>query len=392
MRCNSLLRHILLVWAMVIPSLAAAQHSIDIEAGITANYSDGELAPYYTMSNRYGTLTQGRSALMNVKLEHSLDSTQRFSYGYGAELWGGWASSADYARYDASSQTWSQNGQHPSRVWLQQLYGAVKYRGLSYTIGVQEHRNAMIDAALGSGDLILSGNARPMPGIRIGFVDFQDMPFTKGWVQVSGEIGIYKDAQDQWLKNHYGYYNSIITTGSYTNYKRWYFRTNPSQPVSVTVGLQSACQFFGERSWYYRGALVGKDRMKPTLKSFLTAIIPSKGNESSSLEGDANFCEGNHLGSWDLAVRYQIDAQSTLRGYWQSPMEDGSGIGKLNGWDGLYGLEYRSARRGLLTGAAVEYIDFTNQSGPIHWAPGDFPGTHITDQATGADDYYNNYF
>ena len=38
----------------------------------------------------------------------------------------------------------------------------------------------------------------------------------------------------------------------------------------------------------------------------------------------------------------------------------------------------------------VEYIDFMNQSGPIHWAPGDFPGTSLVSQATGSDDYYNN--
>ena len=39
----------------------------------------------------------------------------------------------------------------------------------------------------------------------------------------------------------------------------------------------------------------------------------------------------------------------------------------------------------------MEYIDFTNQSGPLHWAPGDVPGTKVTAPATGADDYYNNY-
>jgi hypothetical protein len=39
----------------------------------------------------------------------------------------------------------------------------------------------------------------------------------------------------------------------------------------------------------------------------------------------------------------------------------------------------------------IEYIDFTNQSGPIHWTPNDRPGTPITSHSSGSDDYYNNY-
>ena len=38
----------------------------------------------------------------------------------------------------------------------------------------------------------------------------------------------------------------------------------------------------------------------------------------------------------------------------------------------------------------VVFIDFRDQSGPIHWAPGDHPGTDMTGEATGGDDYYNN--
>jgi hypothetical protein len=45
----------------------------------------------------------------------------------------------------------------------------------------------------------------------------------------------------------------------------------------------------------------------------------------------------------------------------------------------------------LIEGAVIEYIDFTNQSGPIHWTPNDNPGTPITSHSSGADDYYNNY-
>ena len=45
----------------------------------------------------------------------------------------------------------------------------------------------------------------------------------------------------------------------------------------------------------------------------------------------------------------------------------------------------------MIEGAVIEYIDFTNQSGPIHWTPNDHPDTPITSHSSGADDYYNNY-
>ncbi|MDE5649607.1 MAG: capsule assembly Wzi family protein, partial [Duncaniella sp.] len=66
------------------------------------------------------------------------------------------------------------------------------------------------------------------------------------------------------------------------------------------------------------------------------------------------------------------------------------GIGKLNGWDGLWGIEYKSTTKGILNGAVIEYMDYTNQSGPIHFAPADHDGVTITGHASGADDYYNN--
>ena len=107
--------------------------------------------------------------------------------------------------------------------------------------------------------------------------------------------------------------------------------------------------------------------------------------------GDS-FVEGNHLGTWDIALEYKLKPSEKLRAYTQWLWEDGSGIGKMNGFDGLWRLEYATDySNALITGAVIEYIDFTNQSGPIHWTPNDHEGTPITSHSSGADDYYNNY-
>ena len=193
-------------------------------------------------------------------------------------------------------------------------------------------------------------------------------------------------------KSGYNRYIYFVTTGAWFHYKRLYLRTNPAKPLSVTIGMQHAAQFGGTQAIYDKGVQTAENKSPVKLKDFWDVFIPRR-DGSGSQPGDQAYYNGNHLGAWDLQVRYRLPQGQQLTFYLQSPWEDGSGIGKLNGWDGVWGLRYQSASPiGWLTEASAEYIDFSNMSGPMHWAPGDHPGTAIPDQATGADDYYNNYF
>ncbi|MDE7126254.1 MAG: capsule assembly Wzi family protein, partial [Muribaculaceae bacterium] len=88
---------------------------------------------------------------------------------------------------------------------------------------------------------------------------------------------------------------------------------------------------------------------------------------------------------------YTLPDKSELSFAFEWPWEDGSGCGKLNGWDGIWGLEWHPRNaNGIITGAVIEYLDFRNQGGPIHWAIHDHPGTTLNCEASGNDDYYNN--
>ncbi len=375
--------------------LCRGQIQVDYEAGVTVNAGDGDFAPHYILSGRGGTVTQPYSTLIHAGLSHRMDTTVRVSWGAGAEVWGGWSSSTDY--YNLPLATAGEtNSQHPARAWLQQLYAEGKYRGAYVVVGQKEHHSALLNESLSSGDLTMSNNSRPMPGVQAGFVNFQNIPYTKGWVQIDGEIGYYRTTDGDWLENHYNEYNHFITTGSWLNYKNIYFRTKPGQRVVATVGLQDACQYGGTRTIYTTtytedGTPVTTQtviKQKADFEAFFKAFIP--GRDASNTDGD-QFCLGNHVGSWDLAVDVTLDNAAVIRGYYQSPWDDGSGFGKCNGFDGLYGIEYKSAHGGIVSGAVIEYFDFTNQSGPIHWAPDDFEGTSITEETTGGDDYWNNY-
>lgn len=347
--------------------------------------TSGKFAPYYIASNRNGITTQADAFQARAFIYRPLYTDTRFSYGFGADFIGGWTKGTDYARYSAS-EGWISRSLHQPAFWIQDLYAEVKYRGVFLTVGQKENDRSIFDNDLNSGDLVMSDNARPIPQVRVGFINFQDIPFTQGWVQIQGEVAYGKFVDNQWLRDHYNRYNSFITTGAWMQYSRCYFRTNPAQPFSVTVGMQHAAQFGGKWQIWEKGEMRTEHDPNLKFKDFWNAFLPWKGS------GKDGYYSGNHLGSWDLKARYRFRDGSELTGYLQSPWEDGSGIGKLNGWDGVWGLHYRFGYgRTWLHNIVAEYIDFTNQSGPMHWAPGDFPGTGIGGEATGADDYYNNY-
>ncbi len=373
---------------------AADSIAVDYSVGITMNAGNKEFAPYHIASNRRGTVTQQHSALMSAALWHEMDTTKRLSWGAGIEAWGGYASSASYLRYDATSDVMIENRQHPARLWMQQLWVEGKYRGVFLTLGQKDINPGFVNRSLSSGDLMMSGNARAPFGARIGFVNYQNIPFTRGWLQIKGELGYYRYGDSKWLENHYNYYNGFITTNYWFNYKNLYLRTNPLKPLVFTIGMQAASQFGGTATYHDNGVVWQEVKMKADVEAFWHAFIPGSGGENM---GDRIYVEGNHVGSWDLAIEYKLYSGSKLRGYYQSPLEDGSGIGKLNGFDGLWGLEYHSGRHGVVTGAVAEFLTMMNQSGPLHFAYKDFAdenhprGSDIGAPATGSDDYYNNY-
>ena len=355
--------------------------------GVLMNAGNSELAPYYISSNQGGAVTQQYSAIASAGLYKLHKSNQRFSWGAGIVLMGGYASSAGYERYTGDGQFEVQQ-QHPARAWVHQAYAEAKYRSIFATAGQKFKPSPIVNGSLSSGDLVWSNNARPPVGVRAGFIDFQNIPFTKGWLQLTGEFGYFRQFDNKWLENHYNYYNHFITTGIWLHYKSLHFRTKPSQPVVFTIGAQSACQFGGTAKYYENGQVTRTVKMDADLKAFFRTFIAGSGGNSA---GDS-FVEGNHLGTWDIALDYNFKDGKRLRAYTQWLWEDGSGIGKMNGFDGLWGVEYRSDNdKSLVNGAVIEYIDFTNQSGPIHWTPNDRPGTPITSHSSGADDYYNNY-
>lgn len=369
-------------------SWGAGSYELQTFGSLHTQAGSGDFAPFYQASNCDGIAgVSPYAAYLTAGVRRAMTDTTCFSYGFGAEVATGFISTMDYDRYvagvDGSHARWTKSHPNPGYMQLPQLYGEVRLHSLFLLAGIKPYNRSLFDSPSGSGDFVLSRNAAPMPQVRIGLSDFTDVPFTQGWLQVQAELSYGWLDSGGWVRRQFNHYLGFVTTDVKMHHKRVYFRIAPQRPLTFTFGMQHAAQFGGRQTSYVNGEVVSRLEKPGGVKEAFKMFIPRPGD---------NFYPGNHLGSWDFELRYRFGNGSRLTAYCQHPWEDGSGIGMLNGWDGIYGLRYNAADRGVLTEAVVEYLDFTNQSGPLHWSPGDNPGTPITSQATGADNYYNNYF
>lgn len=366
-------------------SVAKADYSF--QTGVHLNLSAGssEFAPYYLHANKHGKLTQSKNVQIDIWAQDTLDISKRFDFAWGVEALAGYANKADYRRYDPTTKEWFANPQGPAAIWLQQLYGEVKWRCLYLRLGLKDINSCFVDQELSSGDLLWSGNSRGIPEARIGFVDFQNIPFTKKWVQFDICLSYGKFVDTDWINNHFDYYTGKRNPGGFWTYKRAALRTNPDKPFMLQGGFQMAGIFGGKTFRYDQGRLFSEENNYTSFKDFIQILLPFW---SSSTEG---YRIGDTKGTWDVAARYRFRGGQTLKAYIQNLWEDSSGLEKANGFDGLWGLEFKMGRRWWITGVAAEYLDLTNMSGPIIYDP-TYSNSPLPGKAGGRDAYYNNYY
>lgn len=384
------IKNLLAILLLVSPLLTRAEYSFTGGASLNLGAGSSEFAPYYLHANRHGKITQSKNAQLDIWAQDSLDLSKRFDFAWGVEVLGGYANKADYKRWNSETQSWYDNPQGPAPIWIQQLYGEVKWRCLYLRLGLKDINSAFVDQELSSGDLLWSGNSRGIPEARIGFVDFQDIPFTKKWVQFDVCLSYGKFIDTKWINNHFDYWNGKRNPGGFWTYKRASLRTNPEKPFSFQAGIQMAGIFGGKTYYYGNGELRETVDNYSGFKDFIQILLPFWSNER---EG---YRVGDTKGTWDFSARYRFKGGETLRAYVQWPWEDSSGIAKKNGFDGLWGIEFKLGRQWWVEGVVAEYVDLTHMSGPLSYDPGyhNTPdnGATLPDKVGGRDGYYNNSY
>jgi len=268
------------------------------------------------------------------------------------------------------------------KIYLQQCYANLSYKSFFIEAGSRERNLVVRDDLLSIGSFVKGINAKPIPQVLIG---------TKGFWNLDSdyrEKAFYKSPDPN--------VNPLYATGQYYHQKHLYFRTNPTKPFFVLVGIEHVAIFGGTSHIYEKGILVTKEK-SAKIKDFFNVILPIGDRNYFENDTPEDWSYGNHIGVMTYQFGWNIDSSHQLQAYLDNPFEDGSGVRKGNGGDGLWGIQYRntSQKKQYIRGAVLEYFQSTNQSGPIHWDPNDYPEplrSQITDKVVGDDNYYNHNF
>lgn len=267
---------------------------------------------------------------------------------------------------------------------VQQAYLDLQYRGWSVSIGSKERTGELKNPFLSSGGLVFSGNARPVPQIRVGIPEYRYLK-PDGLVAIKGHLAYGAFTDDGWQKGFVGNRNKYTEHVLYHSKALFIKLGNEKRfPWVLEGGIEMAAQF-GGNSFQWKDGELKKINMSNRFCDFFKVLIPSSGDSTTPV-GEQTNIYGNHLGSWHLSLSYRRDAWK-LRAYYEHYFEDHSMMFWQYGWkDCLAGVEMTFPKNRWIGEMVYEYLGTKDQTGPInHDATEWFP-----DQVSAGDNYYNH--
>lgn len=336
------------------------------KAEVEASFSSGRNTPFWIVSNRHGIESpEKNNGLVRLSLFKEMNYDSRFSWGAGADVAVPW------------------NG--TSKWFIQQLYGEARYRCLGLMVGAKEMYGNLVSPDIASGDMLFSGNARPIPQVRAGIFDYADVWGLRGWIGVKGYLayGAFTDSRFQrgWVDKD-GKRNSGVL---FCSRALWIRNGNAEKfPLVFEAGIEMATQFGGKSyNYHYLGSFL---EMPHNAKAFLKALIPMKGGEST-IHSEKTNVEGNMLGTWNYALSWNSPDGWMIKAYYQHFFEDHSMLYIDFPWkDGLYGLQADLPENPFVSSLVYEFLYTKDQSGPVNWNKTD----KVPEQVSGGDNYYSH--
>lgn len=369
---------------LLFPLLATSQllRGVDyrVESGLT--FSDGDNTPLYLMSNKQGlSSNENNWGFLRGGLfaRGDFGSDSPFSFETGLDIAVAYHLNSDF--------------------FMQQFYLDFNYKKLSLSLGSKERYSELKNRELSNGGLTFSGNARPIPQIRLELPDYIVFPGTRKWLHVKGHIAYGRFTDDDWkrdftTKNIDAIYQKNVLYHS----KAAFFKIGKREkfPLEFEIGLEMYCQFGGSIYNHRKGKLYD---MPGKFKDYVKAFIPMSGDESTSESEQMNI-SGNQLGSCHLAASYYLNDWK-IKAYYEHYFEDHSQLfgyeimkntkGEREliyyGWkDCLTGVEITFPKNKFINTFLYEFLYTKDQSGAGYHDP----GSYYPEQMSGIDDYFNH--
>lgn len=329
----------------------------------------GELTSFVEFG---ATVHRGRHVpLWQVSNYHGLSSLDNHTYLRGAAFYGKsvgqWEVKAALDMAVAAGFT--------STFVVQQAYVDATYKWLGLSFGSKELDSPLLNQELSSGGLTWSGNAKPIPQVWIGLPEY---------LQVLPKLSLKGELSYGWFTDN-GYQEKTVGEGSwYTrnikyHHKALFLRIGiPQGKWQLDLGLVMDTQFGGKKV-----GGVDEGDLGNSLSDYLHALIPTHGGSDKPFGEQVAF-QGNFLGSEHIRLTHRHQ-EFELSAYLENFYDDFTGMGKFNGMDGLWGLEWKMTKPSVIDGVVIEYYQSTDQSGPMHGID-----NSVVKKTGGADDYYNN--
>jgi hypothetical protein len=310
-----------------------------IETGVIV--SAGKQTPFWLMSNQYGLITPDKfNAWMRLGLKANLFADRNIDYDYGFDII-------------------DRQGNTSNKLYLHQAYVRLKLYFVNFQAGSMEEKFGNQDSSLSSGGLLWSGNARPMPKVSIMVPKYTAVPFTRGYLEFKGGISHGWFGDNQFVKD------------SWLHHKYFYLQLGGRLPVHIHYGFQHFAQWGGVSTDPAYGKL-------PTKFSDFIRVFFAKTGDSNAPISERMLALGSHLGSRNFGLDADL-SRVKIGIYWQTIIEDSSGMEFRNIKDGLGGIYIHTKDKNrLINGLVYEFINTTDQSGNIDSWP------------IGNDDYFNH--
>ncbi|MDO5571666.1 MAG: capsule assembly Wzi family protein [Bacteroidales bacterium] len=341
-----------------------SQLKIRGRAESSISFGHGENNPFWFTANQFGisSLKNNNGYIRGaVFAQKQLDS--KWSLEAGADIVGAYRFQSDF--------------------FIQQAFFSANYKYWSLVAGSKEYEPDIVDRKLSSGGLVYSGNARPIPQIRLSIPEYVPLKFTNDWAALKGHIAYGMFMDNGFQQEFTNKENDYVKNALYHSKSGFLRIGKPNSILNFEGGLTMFARFGGKK--YFKD---GTSFANPkTLKDFARIFFMYSGG-SKSLEADQLNVLGDHLGNWSLALNVNL-GDWKIRPYYEHQFEDHSMLFMEYPWkDGLYGIEVCFPKNRFITKFVFEYMNSRDQSGPIYHDTTD----EIPDQISSRDNYFNHYF
>ncbi|MBC8151859.1 MAG: hypothetical protein H7Z72_03010 [Bacteroidetes bacterium] len=264
-------------------------------------------------------------------------------------------------------------------ILIPELYVKARLGLLEIYAGRRREIVGLTDSTLSSGSYAWSGNALPIPKIQLALREYAPIPLTNGILSVRGSFSHGWFPTGGFINNSFLHQSSLYGR---VGKKTW--------PVRFYAGFNHQAQWGGQTDRLPSSIVENGGKLPSSFKDYIDVVLGSSLGYRSNVdptrysEFDRTNRIGNHLGSVDVAIDFQV-SQLSVFAYRQSVYEDGSLYYFTNLTDGLHGLRIRNqqpSRQGIaLTDVVLEYLNTLSQGGNIF-----IPGSALR----GRDNYFNH--